>query len=315
MVYLPYWMMENMHLNEGDVLHIRSATIPKGSFVKLQPQTTDFIHLSNPKAVLERSLRHYSALSKGETFRIFYNKKKYDIGVVEVRPEGGRFPPGAPEADCIIEADVQVDFEAPADYVEPARPSPPSTSPLSSSPLTKSPLAGPALGDPMLDGDSSDDDAAGGPAPFVGSGFRLDGKPVKARKQSPSSSAAGASLLGGGGQDVRVGVRIGPGGSLGGGGSLLGGGGGRTLSGAPAPASGANPFGGGGGQTLGGGGQTLGGGGQTLGGAGAEAGGGQGGPPASGAQADGFRRLGLAAQQPKAGDDYWSSLGGGNKMR
>merc|ERR1719171_596020 len=127
------------------------ASIQKGSFVKLQPQTTDFIKISNPKAVLEQSLRSFSALTKGETFRILYNKKKYDIGVVEVRPERGSFAPGQPEAVCIIEADVQVDFEAPADYVEPPRPSPPSTSPLSTSPLAKSPLAGPALGEPMLD--------------------------------------------------------------------------------------------------------------------------------------------------------------------
>ena len=36
------------------------ASIQKGSFVKLQPQTTDFIKISNPKAVLEqvRLLRH-----------------------------------------------------------------------------------------------------------------------------------------------------------------------------------------------------------------------------------------------------------------
>ena len=44
----------------------------------------------------------------------------------------------------------------------------------------------------------------------------------------------------------------------------------------------------------GGGGQKLGGGGQP---------------------ADAITRLGLAAQAPKAGEDYWASLGGGNKMR
>ena len=75
MVYLPFWMMENMHLNEGDVVHLRSATLQKGSFVKLQPQTTDFIKISNPKAVLEQSLRNFSALTKGETFRIEYSSR------------------------------------------------------------------------------------------------------------------------------------------------------------------------------------------------------------------------------------------------
>ena len=97
------------------------------------------------KAVLERSLGSFSALTKGETFRIFYNKKKYDIGVVEVKPEGGGFAPGAPEAVSIIEADVEVDFEAPADYVEPARVSPLATSPPGSAfsaitPLTRARL-------------------------------------------------------------------------------------------------------------------------------------------------------------------------------
>merc|ERR1719265_1086271 len=139
MIYLPFWMMENMHLKEGDIVHLRSATIQKGRFVKLQPQTTDFIKISNPKAVLEQSLRNFAALTKGETFRILYNKKKYDIGVVEVKGENGPFQPGAPEAVCIIEADVEVDFEAPADYVEPPKQPSPVSSPLSTSPLTKSP--------------------------------------------------------------------------------------------------------------------------------------------------------------------------------
>lgn len=49
--------MENMHLGEGEIVHLRSASIQKGRFVKLQPQTTDFIKISNPKAVLEQVLQ------------------------------------------------------------------------------------------------------------------------------------------------------------------------------------------------------------------------------------------------------------------
>ncbi|KAL1528417.1 hypothetical protein AB1Y20_009766 [Prymnesium parvum] len=210
MVYLPYWMMENMHLNEGDIVHMRSASIQKGRFVKLQPQTTDFIKISNPKAVLEQSLRNFAALTKGETFRILYNKKKYDIGVVEVRGESGSFAPDAAQAVCIIEADVEVDFEAPADYVEPPRSSPPSASPQlsASSPLQKSPITKP-LGAPNLDADSSEDESSG-PKPFQGSGFRLDGKPIKAPK---SNAARGDSLLNPD-SNVNVGIRIGPQGNV-----------------------------------------------------------------------------------------------------
>ena len=42
-------MMQNLVLAEGDIICIRSASLPKGSYVKIQPHTTDFINISNPK--------------------------------------------------------------------------------------------------------------------------------------------------------------------------------------------------------------------------------------------------------------------------
>lgn len=44
--------MQNLLLEEGDVIAIRSATLPKGSYVKLQPHTKDFLDISNPKVML-----------------------------------------------------------------------------------------------------------------------------------------------------------------------------------------------------------------------------------------------------------------------
>jgi ubiquitin fusion degradation protein 1 len=38
-------------------LQVRNVSLPKGTYVKLQPHTTDFINISNPKAVLETTLR------------------------------------------------------------------------------------------------------------------------------------------------------------------------------------------------------------------------------------------------------------------
>jgi ubiquitin fusion degradation protein 1 len=208
MVYLPYWMMENMRLNEGDIVHIRSVSLNKGSYVKLQPQLTDFIKISNPKAVLEQSLRNFSALTKGQTFRILYNKKKYDIGVVEVRRHGGPFPPGQPQVVCIIETDVELDFEAPADYVEPQRPVAAALPSPGASPHAKSPIVRP-MGEPILDGDSSEEE--GGKPSFTGSGFRLDGKAIKPPKQSPPP---GHALGVDGVAPTKLGVRIGPNGEV-----------------------------------------------------------------------------------------------------
>jgi len=45
-------MMQNLVLAEGDMVRIRSASLPKGTYVKLQPHTTDFINISNPKVAV-----------------------------------------------------------------------------------------------------------------------------------------------------------------------------------------------------------------------------------------------------------------------
>lgn len=46
-----YQMMENMLLQEGDFVRVKNVTLPKGTYVKLQPHTKDFLDISNPKAM------------------------------------------------------------------------------------------------------------------------------------------------------------------------------------------------------------------------------------------------------------------------
>lgn len=45
-------MMQNLLLQEGDTVRVKNATLPKGTYVKLQPHTKDFLDISNPKAML-----------------------------------------------------------------------------------------------------------------------------------------------------------------------------------------------------------------------------------------------------------------------
>jgi len=110
-VYLPYWMMQNLLLAEGDVVKFQSAKLPKGSYVKLRPHTKDFMDISNPKAVLETTLRSYTCLTSGDSILISYNNKRYFIDIVDAKP--------AP-AISIVDTDCEVDFAPPLDYVEPA---------------------------------------------------------------------------------------------------------------------------------------------------------------------------------------------------
>lgn len=67
------------------MIRIKNVSLPKGKYVKLQPVTSDFLDISNPKAVLERSLRGYSCLTVGDCFVVNYNGRKYEI---EVRAGG-----------------------------------------------------------------------------------------------------------------------------------------------------------------------------------------------------------------------------------
>lgn len=47
----------------------------------------DFLDISNPKAVLETTLRGFSCLTKGDCICLHYNNKKYYIDIIEARPD------------------------------------------------------------------------------------------------------------------------------------------------------------------------------------------------------------------------------------
>ena len=59
--------------------------MPVATFSKFQPLSKDFLDLSNPKAVLEMRLRHFACLSKGDIVAINYNKKIYELNVLETK--------------------------------------------------------------------------------------------------------------------------------------------------------------------------------------------------------------------------------------
>lgn len=111
-VYLPHWMMHNLLLQEGDFLNVESTHLPVATFSCFQPQSVDFLDITNPKAVLENGLRSFACLTKGDVIAIKYNDKVYELSVLETKPG---------PAVVIIECDMNVDFAAPVGYKEPVR--------------------------------------------------------------------------------------------------------------------------------------------------------------------------------------------------
>ncbi|MBE7180433.1 MAG: ubiquitin fusion degradation UFD1 family protein, partial [Terriglobus roseus] len=59
-VYAPYWLMQALALEPGDLVQVKSTDLPSGTFIKLQPQSPAFLDISDPKAVLERAFRDFS---------------------------------------------------------------------------------------------------------------------------------------------------------------------------------------------------------------------------------------------------------------
>ncbi|KAF8682395.1 UFD1 protein [Rhizoctonia solani] len=186
--HLPHWMMKTLRLNEGDPIRITNTTLPKGQFVKIQAQEKEFIEVSDPKAVLESSLRNFAALTQGDIFEIQYNMLTFSFLVMELKPD--QPTGGGPAGINIIDTDLEVDFATPKGYVEPVRTpaAPPPTmaeklkidlggsTPGSSRPGSSLGIAGPSAGPSA--------DAPGGFDPFKGSGQTLAGRKTKGKGKS-----------------------------------------------------------------------------------------------------------------------------------
>lgn len=114
-------MMVTLGLDVGDMIQIRTTSLELASMVKLQPQSVNFLEISDPKAVLEKAFRNFATLTKGDIFNFEYNDDVYDVAVLDVKPETDKM------GVSMIETDVSVEFAAPIGYVEPEKQSGTST--------------------------------------------------------------------------------------------------------------------------------------------------------------------------------------------
>lgn len=103
-------MMRQLKLSEGVIIRIKYVSLPRATYAKLQPQSTDFLEISDPRAVLERELAKYSCFSINDKITFRYNDTDYEVSVVELKPS---------DAVCVVECDINVDFAPPVGYVEP----------------------------------------------------------------------------------------------------------------------------------------------------------------------------------------------------
>jgi phage FluMu protein Com len=99
--FVPQWIFENMGLVEGQRVHIRTVSLQKGEFAKLQPLNPQFYELENLRALLESLLRRFTVLAEGTSFPLFCQKEQLIFKTVEVKPQS---------VVCIVDTNLEVDF-------------------------------------------------------------------------------------------------------------------------------------------------------------------------------------------------------------
>ncbi|RNF16003.1 ubiquitin fusion degradation protein [Trypanosoma conorhini] len=115
-VIMPLWMFSALLLQPGDTVTLETCVLPSGKLVKLRPQQSSFIQLSDPRQVLEMHLSQYPALTRGTSIVLRYLDREFIIDVTDIRDE----------ADCSVEAistvradaqatEIKVEFERPLD--------------------------------------------------------------------------------------------------------------------------------------------------------------------------------------------------------
>lgn len=114
-------MMKTLDVDVGDIIQVKSTDLLPGSLIKLKPQSTEFLDISDPRAVLENAFRGFSCLTKGDIFQFSYNDQTYDMAVEDVKPETEKM------GIVTMETDLKVEFSAPVGYKEPERTSGTST--------------------------------------------------------------------------------------------------------------------------------------------------------------------------------------------
>lgn len=152
-------MMRNLLLDEGDMVQVESVSLEVATFSKFQPQNSEFLDITNPKAVLENCLRNFACLTTGDVIAIKYNQKVYEMCVLETKPGN---------AVSIIECDMNVEFAAPVGYQEPTQEKKSTTEDMMVDPADLMP-------EPT------------GFIAFKGSGNRLDGKKKKENTEDQSN--------------------------------------------------------------------------------------------------------------------------------
>lgn len=142
-VFVPYWIMTNLHpIEDGDEAMVQNVkhqigdeeivdteseydddelivdeppVLQAASQIKLRAHSRMFLDVDDPKAWLEGALQNMSVITCPSTVPLSYMGEEFEFDIMQIEPHNRL------RAVHLIDTDVEIDFEAPVDYVEPVR--------------------------------------------------------------------------------------------------------------------------------------------------------------------------------------------------
>ncbi|KNC48093.1 ubiquitin fusion degradation protein [Thecamonas trahens ATCC 50062] len=110
-MYLPYWMMANLEVDEGEELQLQLATLPKGRGVQLQPVEAEWLDVAAElrEAVLLDQLSRLQCLTQGDAIMLRCGAQLFGFNVVATDPS-----PAISIVDTNLVTDVLAPINPPA---------------------------------------------------------------------------------------------------------------------------------------------------------------------------------------------------------
>jgi hypothetical protein len=110
--HIPYQVMNEISVQEGATVKIELFCPPSGTHVKFRFHKSKYLKMEDPKGILEKIMSSdYPVITQGQTIVLNDNGTLHYVDVVETLPT---------EVIQIINTNLNVDFDQPLDYKEPA---------------------------------------------------------------------------------------------------------------------------------------------------------------------------------------------------
>eukprot|EP01068_Selenidium_serpulae_P004206 Selendium_serpulae@DN3455_c0_g1_i4.p1 len=107
-------VMKQLGLNIWEVIRVRAVELPRGQYLRLRPHDIAYLEGKQsddgeaqtpvPRAALTHSLKHFTALTEGDTITVRHSNKEFEVEVVGCRPS---------KAVLILGTELTVEYERP----------------------------------------------------------------------------------------------------------------------------------------------------------------------------------------------------------